>query len=57
MAKESTTTNDEHAGLGGSYLIDKDGTRTLVQRTAPATENTAGAVAPDAPTDKPGRGK
>jgi hypothetical protein len=34
---------DENAGLGGSYIIDKDGVRRLVQRTEDA------AVEPAAP--------
>lgn len=56
MAKE-TITADENAGLGGSYIMEKDGTRTLVERTAPATEKTADTPVPDASTEKPGRGK
>lgn len=26
---------DEHAGHGGSYVVDEDGVRRLVERTAP----------------------
>lgn len=42
---------DEHAGMGGSYLLDaKTGKRTLVHRTAPPeTNRTPDAEAPPAP--------
>lgn len=30
--------NDEYEGQGGSYIIDKKGKRTLVERTADAAE-------------------
>jgi hypothetical protein len=33
--------DDEHAGLGGSYIIGEDGARRLVERTQ------EGAVEPD----------
>lgn len=32
---------DENAGLGGSYIIDKDGVRRLVQRTEEAVAEPA----------------
>lgn len=45
MAKEKAPQQDDHAGHGGSYLIDKDGNKTLVARTAPQDEETPRAPA------------
>jgi hypothetical protein len=60
--------NNEHEGQGGSYRIDEDGQRTLVERTKeradapaepPADEATqtepatAGIFSPVAPVDQP----
>ncbi len=48
--------DDEYAGQGGSYLIDKDGKRVRVETTAPAGQAAAPeniAVPPDAPLAPP----
>lgn len=43
---------DEYWGYGGSYLLDpKTGKRKLIERTAPATANTAPEELTDAITD------
>ncbi len=43
---------DEYWGQGGSYLLDpKTGKRKLIERTAPATANTAPEELTDAITD------
>lgn len=41
--------NDEHAGKGGSYVVDADGKRVLQERTdhtAPQQTQPAGQAAP-----------
>ena len=46
---------DEFAGQGGSYLVAKDGTKTLVHRTADAIESApehAAEPAPEKPAQK-----
>jgi hypothetical protein len=43
---------DEYWGYGGSYLLDpKTGKRKLIERTAPATANTAPEELTNAITD------
>lgn len=47
MTTENTTPDDEHAGQGGSYLLDPEtGKRTLLERTQdPTQEPESGAAA------------
>lgn len=47
---------DEHAGHGGAYVVEADGTRRLVERTAPAEPRSAAvddAAAAAAPQPDP----